>query len=80
MFPILTTHSDICGLSACASFCMDDIEVAEENKLKREWCISTLKNSSLLSYFSFEGFATMEHMSVVSDEKHNKMRKYVGNY
>lgn len=70
-----TTHGEICGSGACASYCMDATEVAEEKDPEREWCISILKESNLLAYLSSDNAAAMEHPGVVGDGKCNKKCK-----
>lgn len=72
-----TTHCEICGSGACASFCLDATEVAEEKDPEREWCISILKESKLLA-LSTGNAAAMEHPGVVGDGKCNKKCKVCG--
>lgn len=57
-------HNNVIGNSnvsntniACASFCMDATEVAEEKDPESERCISILKESNLLAFLSSENFA-----------------------
>lgn len=72
-----TTHGEMYGSGAGASFCLDATEVAEERDPEREWCISILKESKLLGLSSGNA-AAMEHPGVVGDGKCNKKCKVCG--